>query len=243
MLAIALVTPAIRSAPQGQTLLSPSKLDLGPLTDYKAALPNSQDVLRFRRGERHSTPNSPVSELREDSDPILIATDTGDPHRNTTPFEESDAVVVGGITNGQAYLSNDKRDIYSEFKVKVKDIVKTSAQPYLREGDTIDVQRHGGAVRLSSGKIVMCGSKDYSMPQIGKRYLLFLKYDPSTEDFRLLTGYQLEGSCVYELDDLQHGAEQSHPNELFHPLREHGETEEQFLSPVKSARPAKAGGN
>jgi hypothetical protein len=180
--------------------------------------------------------------LGEESDQTLIAVDTGDVYRDPTPFADSDAVVVGRITKGQAHLSNDKRDIYSEFKVSVQDIIKSPSEPYLRAGDTIDIERPGGAIRLPSGKTLIRGSKDYSMPLIGKRYLLFLKHNLSTEDFRLVTGYQLEGSHVYELDDLQHAEKDRHPDDLSHSLREHGEDEEQFLFHVRYTKSREGSG-
>jgi hypothetical protein len=239
---ILLGASATRPSSQVQSPAPPPMYDLGPVTEYEAALPNSNDVLRFRRGERYRIPNSTVPELGEESDQTLITVDAGNLHRDPFPFADSDAVVVGRITKGQAHLSNDKRDIYSEFKVSVQDIIKSPSEPYLRAEDTIDIERPGGAVRLPSGKTLIRCSKDYSMPLIGKRYLLFLKYNLSTEDFRLVTGYQLEGSHVYELDDLQYAEKDRHPNELSHPLRERGEDEEQFLFHVKYAKSLEGSG-
>jgi hypothetical protein len=68
--------------------------------------------------------------------------------------------------------------------------------------DSIDIQRKGGAIRLPSGKVLPRPVLADSMPQIGGRYLLFLKYDQSTEDYSVLMGYQLDGNKVYRLDDL-----------------------------------------
>src|SRR4029077_12076641 len=111
------------------------------------------------------------------------------------------AVVVGTVRDGQTHLSNDKRDIYTEFNITVQEVVKTPSVPYLRAGDTLAVERNGGAIRLPSGKVLIRAARDYSMPLTGKRYLLFLKYNGNTEDYHLLTGYQLESSHVYRLDD------------------------------------------
>jgi hypothetical protein len=80
-------------------------------------------------------------------------------------------------------------------------------------------------------------SKDYSMPSIGKQYLLFLKYDASTHDFHLLTGYLFHGGHVYELDDLEHAEQNTSESKLIHALREHLENEQKFLSHVKAAKP------
>lgn len=101
-------------------------------------------------------------------------------------------------------MSNDKRDIYSEFKMTVEDALKTPPARILREGGQVDAGRQGGVIRLPSGKMIIRDPADYSMPLIGKRYLLFLKYDEIAEDFHIITGYQLEGNQTYSLDDLNH---------------------------------------
>src|SRR4029077_9334934 len=116
------------------TSSSPPQFSPGPLTDYNAALPNSTDVLRFRRGERYNSPNSPLPELGEESDATLVSEQMGDYYRDPMPFSQSDAVVVGTVRDGQTHLSNDKRDIYTEFNITVQEVVKTPSVPYLRAG-------------------------------------------------------------------------------------------------------------
>jgi hypothetical protein len=58
--------------------------------------------------------------------------------KDPMPFDTSDAVVVGTVTVGQSYLSNDRRDIYSEFKVKLGEIIQNSNTVYLRANDSIE---------------------------------------------------------------------------------------------------------
>jgi hypothetical protein len=62
---------------------------------------------------------------------------------------------VGTVGAGQAYLSNDKRRLYSEFKVELQDVLKSPTGPYLMAGDSIDVQREEGKVKLPSGKVLV----------------------------------------------------------------------------------------
>jgi hypothetical protein len=159
---------------------------------------------------------------------------------NPMPFDASDADVVGTVNAGQAYLSNDRRNIYSEFKLKLQEIIKTSDAPYLRVADSIDIQRKGGAVRLPSGKVVTRAALADSMPDVGKRYLLFLKFNKDTEDYWVLTGYQLEGNEVYRLDDLNF-SESNHQG-VTHPLRKEGVNEDQFLARAKSTFLSRATG-
>jgi len=216
-------TPAPSASPQYSS---------GPLTDYSSAVANSNDNLRFHRGERYDIPNSSLPELGEDSE--TTSWDLPETHfkKDPLPFEGSDAIVVGTVTSGQAHLSNDKRSIYSEFKLKVQESVKTPDTMSLRAGDFIDIQRKGGAIRLRSGKVLIRGALADSMPQIGERYLLFLKYDQSTDDFGILTGYQLDGNEVYRLDDLSYG--ESNHQKVVHALRKEGISEDQFLDHAKA---------
>ena len=219
-----------------------SSYSVGPITPYSEATNPPTDVLRFRRGERYNSPNSPLPELGEESDPTLVTGQVGDYYRDPMPFGNSDAVFVGTIKNGQAYLSNDKRDIYTEFNVALQEVVKTPSTPYLSSGDTIAIERNGGAVRLPSGKVLIRATNDYSMPLVGKRYLLFLKYNgASTEDYHLLTAYQLEGDHVYRLDDLEYAYSARHHGDLAHPLREHTSNEAQLLEQARNHEHQKGG--
>jgi len=204
----------------------------GPTTDYKAALPTSSDVLRFRRGERYNIPNPSLPEVGDQSEPKIVDLAPSHFQRNPIPFEHSDAVAIGTIKAGQAYLSNDKRNIYTEFSVSVEEVLKTLTAPYVRVGDSIDIERSGGVVKLPSGKIIVRGTVTDSMPVVGKRYLLFLRYNPNTEDYHLQTGYQIEGGHAYRLDD-QNYEESNHESEQ-HRLREEDSNADQVLSRVRS---------
>jgi hypothetical protein len=211
---------------------SPPLFSAGPITDYKAALPNPSDLLQFRRGERYNIDPS-VPELGENSDPGIWNLTPSHFRKDAMPFVTSDAVAIGVVTAGQAYLSNDKRELYSEFKFSLTEVIKNPQPPYLRTGDAIDIQRRGGAVKLPSGKVLTRGADWESMPHVGTRYLLFLKYDPSTEDYSILMGYELAGNEVYRLDDLNFN--DGNHSEIAHPLRAEGVNESQFLARARAA--------
>lgn len=204
----------------------------GPVTDYSAALPKSGDDVRFRRGERYNIPYSSLPELGESSEAAIWDLPETHFQKNPMPFDASNVVVVGKVMAGQSYLSNDRRSIYSEFKLKLQDIIKNSNDTYLSVGNSIDIERRGGAVRLPSGKVLVRAALAESMPQIGKRYLLFLKYDRDVDDYSMLTGYQFEGTEVYGLDDLSF-RESNHPK-VNHSLRKEGISEDEFLRRAKS---------
>jgi hypothetical protein len=231
------------SAQTATSPAAPPQKTFGPVIDYSIALSSPNDVLRFRRGERYNSPNSTAPELGEQSDPVLVVEDMSSFYHDPMPFNQSDAVVVGSIASGRAYLTNDKRDIYSEFKLTVQEALKVPSGRYIQAGDSIDVERQGGALRLPSGKVLIRGSKDFSMPLIGKRYLLFLRYNPNTEDFHIVTGHQLEGQHTYSLDELGYSHSERHHETLVHPLPDQGESEEHLLGRARAASPRNNGGN
>jgi hypothetical protein len=117
----------------------------------------------------------------------------------------------------------------------VQEALTVSSSRHIQSGDSVDVQRYGGAIRLPSGKVLFRALRDFSMPLVGKRYLLFLKYDPSTEDFHIVTGYQLDGQHTYNLD--VHSYSDRNNAKLIHPLRDRGENEQQLLDRVKAVAP------
>jgi hypothetical protein len=92
----------------GQTAVAPSATpplySLGPITDYYAALPNSSDVLQFRRSERYNIPNPNLPELGDDSEVGLVESPPTHSKKDPMPFDASDVVVVGTVTAGQSYL-------------------------------------------------------------------------------------------------------------------------------------------
>jgi hypothetical protein len=211
------------------TAAAPDK-SFGPITDYDSALRNPFDSNQARRSMRYNI-NSESPELGESSSQNLF--DLPPSHSPiSTSISDSDTVIIGTVLQGQAYLSGDKRNIYSEFSVSVQEIIKAQSVS-LSAGQSIDVERRGGTIRLPSGKILKRGSLAESMPQIGKRYLFLLQYKQDTDSFVLKTGYQLEGTHVYCLDEKDKKDKGDKP--LQHPLKEYGATESQLIDQTKKA--------
>jgi hypothetical protein len=234
--------PRLLHSQQTPTASSPAPVyNTGPVTDYQAALPNSNDVLQFRRGERYNIPYPSLPELGDGSETAIWDLPESHFTKDPTPFKTSDVVVIGTVSSGQSHLSNDKRNIYSEFKVSLQEVLKNSPTHYLRANDSIDIQRKGGSIRLPSGKILTRAALADSMPQIGGRYLLFLKYDQDTEDYTILMAYQLSGNEVYRLDTLSF--KENHNPQTARQLHKEDINKSQFLDRMRSAPVAPKGGN
>jgi hypothetical protein len=90
--------------------------------------------------------------LGEQSDDGLVGLSSIHTSRDPLPFSQSDAVIVGQVAAGQAYLSDNQRDTYSEFNVSVQEALTVSSSRHIQSGDSVDVERYGGAIRLRRAK-------------------------------------------------------------------------------------------
>jgi hypothetical protein len=117
------------------------------------------------------------------------------------PVRESNVIVMGGITEANAYLSEDKNGVYSEFTVCLDAVLKDDSSIPLKPGDEIVLERDGGRVRYPSGKVGQFSIIGFGMPQVGRRYVLFLTRNQPEGAFHLLTGYELREGRVFPLDD------------------------------------------
>ncbi|MCA1565513.1 MAG: hypothetical protein LC803_07730 [Acidobacteria bacterium] len=119
------------------------------------------------------------------------------------PTATSDAVVIGETIDAQAYLSNDKSGVYTEFTVRVDEILKDDAAAPLAVGGTLAAQREGGRVRFPSGRIQRYKRHFQGMPRAGRRYVLFLKRNEDGEAYYTRTGYELRAGRVRPLDGVE----------------------------------------
>ena len=124
------------------------------------------------------------------------------------PVAASDAIVMGEITNAQAYLSPDKTGVYTEYTVRVDEVLKQSSAAQPASGGLVDVQREGGRVQFPSGRVQSYITHYQGVPVTGQRYVLFLKRNEQADVFIILTGYEQRDGKVYPLDgvDLLQGA-------------------------------------
>ena len=116
------------------------------------------------------------------------------------PGPQSDAIVVGSVESAQSFLSADQSNIYSEFGVRVKSVLKGHAGRGLEVGRVVPVLRRGGGVLFDSGRRVTLRINGQTLPTLGGDYVLFLKEEPGLGAFTVLTGYALEGGTSRALD-------------------------------------------
>jgi hypothetical protein len=121
------------------------------------------------------------------------------------PVAESEIVVVGTIATAQAHLSENKRNIFSEFTVTVEDVLKSKIQG-VEQGSVLTIDRVGGHVKYPNGHRILYRIAGLNMPQTGGRYLLFLTLKHNNEDISILTAYQLTPNGAIPLDEPYHVA-------------------------------------
>ena len=114
------------------------------------------------------------------------------------PVEQSNAIILGKVTDRRAVLMDDKFGIYSEFSIKISEIFKDDLGGFFID-QVITTSRPGGAVRFPSGKIQQYTISLQGYPQQDKAYVLFLKRD-EVGDYSIVTGYEINGNVVQPLD-------------------------------------------
>lgn len=121
------------------------------------------------------------------------------------PADESDAVVVGTVEAAKAYTTHSKTRVYSEFTVRINEVIKNDGDKSIRVNGSIDVDRLGGRVQFSNGRVGQYFIAGQGMPQVGQQYLLFLTKSGGAGDYDLLTGYELREGHIHLLDNPGYG--------------------------------------
>lgn len=175
-----------------------------PIVNYDAPDPELNDPEKHARRKaknRHydnysfglSDPTDSVNETSIETEWSL--------HLEPLPAAQSEVILVGEVLKAGAHLSNNKKGIYSEFTVRVEEVLKKDGAPGLNPGSSITVERLGGIVVFPAGNKRVIRVAGQSMPRVNRRYVLFLDATEFDQDFRLLTGYELRAGKTLPLDD------------------------------------------
>ena len=173
-----------------------------PKASYVSALPSdpNERAVRSARNSRYDKRFSvPFDETSADTKKRSIISDWY-LYVPALPIVESDAVVVGEVTASSGHLSNDKTGAYSEFVIRIDEVLKEDSG---LSNEFVIAVREGADVELPSGRIVRYEIVHQGLPQVGRRYVLFLKYNEQGNDYDILTGYELRKERVLPLDKVQ----------------------------------------
>lgn len=175
-----------------------------PVVDFDAEEPTTHSV-RAKRRAKASRYDHNSSEIIQDApwmsgDIVRKWTTHWDSGLSPLPIANSDAVIIGMVTEAQAHLSNDRTSIYSDFNVRVEEVLKNQENLSFPVGAVNSAERYGGAVRFRSGSILRYEVNGQGMPRVGGRYLLFLKRLDQEPNFSIVTGYDVTAQTVSPLD-------------------------------------------
>ena len=197
-------TRACKTHPDGLQ----SKEKAMPTIEYAKAEPTDADqrARRNARGKRYDG-NLRIDEPHPEAGARGIL-DSWMQRVPGLPVDASDAIVIGRISDAQAYLSPDKSGVYTEYTAHIETVLKQYANAFIFAGSFVDAQREGGRVRFPSGRVQSFIAHYQGVPVTGRRYVLFLKRNADGETFHLVTGYEVRDGCVYPLDgvNLNEGA-------------------------------------
>ncbi|HEX8502549.1 MAG TPA: hypothetical protein VF659_18345 [Pyrinomonadaceae bacterium] len=197
-----------KNNPARSRALEKAREDFYTVTDYDAPEP-ADPKERARQRVRRNRNKIILSNLKDDPRRFMITErdessfglpSSHAPDEPAIPAVKSDAVVVGSVADAQAYLTGDKTDIFSEFRVRLDDVIKSSTGA-LAAGDLIITTRGGGGVRFPSGKVIRYGHHGKPLPRVGRRYVLFLRHNnDGSDDYSIVTAYELRDGHVFPLD-------------------------------------------
>jgi len=114
------------------------------------------------------------------------------------PVAKSEIILMGVVGETKAQLSENKRNVFSEFMIAVERVFKSSNQE-VKQGSVVTINRMGGFVKYSNGQTILYRRSGMYMPKIGGRYLFFLS-SLNKHDYGILTAYELTAAGVIPLD-------------------------------------------
>lgn len=115
----------------------------------------------------------------------------------------SPAVVVGTVLSGKSFISKNHTAVYSDYQIRIDEILKPDAATTLAVGGTVVASRPGGAIQFPSGHRRYFLTLGQGLPEIGSQYVLYLwKPVPNQPVWEVISGYQLKDGRVYPLDEV-----------------------------------------
>jgi len=179
-----------------------------------------KDQLRKEKQKRHNDFNFVTGKPPEwQAERVFIG--EGAMNFPALPVATSTYILLGKVTNAEAHLSENKKNVYSDFTVSVEKVFKT-ADSSIIPGSEVSVDRIGGYVKYPDGRTLLYRFASTNMPATNERYLFFLVLK-NNQDLSIVTAYALTSAGVSPLDD----------GEQFEQLR--GLTEQNLMEKLREA--------
>lgn len=222
----------ISPAPTKPTYKSPkpsrysAELPKGEFQDNQIEMVPDQD----RRQLRESRYSGAYPEIKDpaDSNPtgptkqtIYVITDYAD-KTDPLPASRSAAVVIGTVLSSKAYVSKDRTYVYSDFQVRVDEVLKQDPQTNLAVRGQMVASRGGGTIHFPSGRVNDYVNHGEGMPAIGSQYMFFLVRPNIAEpEYEIIIGgaYELKNGMVHPLDDFNMELDNTSAQEVISKVR------------------------
>ena len=208
-IAVVSATAVMLTSTKSQTR---QQIDDAPTVDFDTAIrPSQHEPLRMARGSKYQS-QIPLDGMADQVNVFELPGAHALPEP-ALPIEQSSSIILGTVTDARAFISNDQTAVYSEFDVKVNQSFKnrgTSSE------SSIVAERVGGIVRFASGRVQRRGDSGRKLPQKGKQYILFLKWDDAGQDYLVITGYEVDGATIIPLDGYEKGTARIFSNYTFY---------------------------
>jgi hypothetical protein len=120
------------------------------------------------------------------------------------PAHSAAAVIIGTVLSGQAFVFHDHSYVYSDYSIRIDEILKPDANTDLFVGGQLVAFRLGGTIRFPSGHIKNFFVLGEGYPKVGSQYLFFLgRPDVNIREYSmtLYATYELSNGKVFPLDD------------------------------------------
>lgn len=210
LITISSAVPSRQNQELEKTNAKTTNADDGPIVEFQGTQPADAAgrAKRNLRGAKYDKSLFNVDPADISETTVLV--DFVDPNLPALPLAKSSIVVLGSITEAKAYLSNDLTGVYTEFSLRVEQVIKRDVQSSLVPGCTLEIIRPGGRVKFPNGRLHLYKISELEMPRVGGRYLFFLTDGDADHGFEILTAYEFRTGKVIPLDRLRHS--QSYQN-------------------------------
>lgn len=85
---------------------------------------------------------------------------------------KTNTIVVAKVKNKNSQISEDKKSVFTDYELEIKDIIKNNSSLDLKSDSTITLTRSGGAVKIN-GHVITISDKSYKRLNLEKDYLFF----------------------------------------------------------------------
>jgi len=119
---------------------------------------------------------------------------------------KADAVVIGTVTDKSSNLTEDGSFTFTEYKFVAEEVIKDTSTARIHANTSIIIVRASGAIRLL-GHVVRATDHSEKPLAVGERYLLFLRFVPTTGAYRSFSNallddtFKLEGNQITQVSD------------------------------------------